>query len=375
MITRQELKALASQKFEDAYFVSLFLNVDPKEKLKDNWHLHFKNLAKNALTSIPQPDKLEVGRDIERLEKYLLDRPDGLKRGFTAISCAKKEFWWTYHSAIPFPNELIVHRNPYLKPLMLQFDQYQRYLVVIVGGDEARLFISGMGELESVASVDRPISHTDPTRDGHRGDMGELRAQRHREKEMRVLLKDLATTIDKVKQQEEIKRILLGGTDNARGKLKELLSDWLLDKIVAEFHIEHNASEKEILDRVLPVMKEVEYKFERKALKELFDRIGTGEGGGVLGLSDVLTALQQGNIRKMFVMSHFPLAGMVCAHCHALTPVRERDCPYCNEKLQEAPHIVDLAIQKAIDQGVRIDMIDDSADLIKAGGIGAMLRY
>lgn len=375
MITRLELKELASHTLDDAHFVSLFLNVDPKQVKQDEWQLHFKNLARRALAAMPNGDRPKVAPDLDRLERYLADHPNGLKRGLAVVSCCAKDFWWVYHSALPFMADLVIKRDPYIKPLMQQLDQYQRYLVVVVGAEEARFFVAGMGTIQEVTDIYRPLDVSNATRDGGRGDMGALRAQRRKDNNQRILFKDAAAVMERLLTKEEIKRALLGGTDAARGHFKEVLPEPLRHKVVADFHIDRNAGHKEVLDLCLPMMKDVEFQFERKALAELFNRVGLAVGGSVLGLSDVLAALQQGNVRKIFVMTNLADGGMACDHCGALTPRRDRSCPYCGGKMLDAPFIFDLAIQKAIEQGARVDLLEDAPELVKAGGIAAMLRY
>ncbi len=375
MISRIELKELASHTLDDAYFVSLFLNVDPKQVKQEEWLLHFKNLSKNAINAMPNGDKANIIPDIDKLEHYLTNRPEGLKRGLTIISSSAKNFWWIYNSALPFMSNLIIEREPFINPLVHQIDQYQRFLIAFVGGETVRLFIAGMGEIIEVTDIYHPAATSNTLRDGGAGDMGEIRAHRRKEHSRQILYKDSYHIIEKLLVREEIKRILLLGTDSARGNFKETLPDPLLHKIVAEGHIDKNADEKDILNKSLPLMKQVEFQFERKALAELFDKAGAIEGGSAVGLSAVLDAIQQGNVRKLYVMTHMAAKGMCCRRCKALSAVIEKDCPYCGGEMDIVPFIYDHAIQKALEQGVRVDLLEDAPDLVKAGGIGALLRY
>lgn len=375
MISRLELKELASHTHNDAYFVSLFLNVDPKQVKKEEWLLHFKNLSRNALNAMPNGDRAKISSDIDKLERFLTDRPDGLKRGLAVISSTAKDFWWVYHSALPFMSDLIIKQTPFIKPLAHQIDQYQRYMIAVLSGDTVRLYIAGMGEALEVTDIYHPTPSVNTDRDGGMGDMGEIRAKKRKEHSRQILFKDSIQVIEKLLVKEEIKRIILLGTDSTRGNFKETLPEPLLHKIVAESPIENNVTEKEVLERSLPLMKQAEYQFERKALAELFDKAGAIEGGSALGLAAALDALQQGNVRKLYVMTHMVDQGMNCRQCDALLPVVEGGCPYCGGTLDKIPFVYDHAIQKAIEQGVRVDLLEDAPELAKAGGIGALLRY
>jgi len=374
MLTRLELKELASHTLDGAHFVTLYLNLDPAQVKRDDILLHFKNLVR----AIPPNEKSHAAKDLEKIERYLADHPEGLKRGLAVISASERNFWWVFHSAVPFRDELVVKSDPYLEPLVMQLDQYQRYLVVVVGGEEARLLIANMGMIVEITDFYRPLSDDNPSRDGARdggwGGMGGLREQRRKEHTQRILYKDVAVAMDGLMKREEIKRVLLGGTDQARGHLKSMLPETLAQKVVGEFHVDRNAGLKELLEKVAPTMKEVEHHFEKKALQELFDKSGK-EGGSVFGLDAVLNALQQGNVRKMYLIADHTEKGMACRSCKALTPIVEGPCPYCGGELFSVPHMFDLAMQKSLDQNARVDIIQHAPELSKAGGIGALLRY
>lgn len=372
MITRHELKELASFKVEDVNFVNLFLNVDPTENPKDEWLVHFKNMARDTINNLKPHQKKEVQKDIELIEKYLSDRPEGMKRGIAIISCREKGFWRTYNTAIPFLNKMIVDSDPFIKPLAAMIDLYQRYLVVVVDNTRAKVLITSVGEIEEVNDISSDIDNSNAGKDGSKSDFGSHRAaDKQRDKVQRNVYKGTLKVIEVVQAEEGIKRILLGGTDRARANFKEALSLPLREKIVGEFVVEAKSNNSDILERLMPVMKDVEYKFERKALDSLFDQ----NKSTALGLSDVLTALQQGNVHKMYVLSHVTTPGSSCTQCGALTPERDRPCPYCGSAMRHISYMLDHAIQRAIDQGARVDMLDDAPRLEKVGGIGAVLRY
>lgn len=372
MVTRQELKELASHMLTDAYYISLFLDVDPKNNPKDEWLLHFKNLSKDTMAALPAVARANIKGDMDKIEKFLADKPHGMKRGLVIFSCGSRNFWKVYNLAVPFENQLIVEHDPFIKPLITMLDLHQRYLVVHVEGTRARFFLIGSGEIEELKSIAKQAFDVDKTRDGGTGDMGEVRAQKQKERSQQMFFKEVIPALEKAVRIEDIERIILIGSETTRSKFKSALSDDLREKVVGDLAVDKNANKAEILELCVPAMKQIEYDFERKALDELFNR---GNDGSVLGLSDVLTSLQQGNIHKLYVMSDIVQPGMVCQKCGALTPELNGPCPYCGGKMKHVLHMLDLTIQKALDQGARIDMLDEAPRLEKAGGIGALLRY
>lgn len=374
MLTKQDLDDLAAGSDAIGYCVSVYLDVSPSDNPRGEYLLHFKNLAKAGLASAEPWVRGEVSRDLELVERFLSDRPERMKRGLAVFSAHRRGLWKVYHMPIPFHNQLLIDRKPFIKPLATTLDLYQRYLIIVLAGNEARLFLAERGEVQEVTRVSRPAPPRDRTRDGSWGDMGQLRAVNQREQVQRLLFKDLVLLAERIVREEEIKRILLGGTDKVRGRFRDALPLAMKEKLVGEFSVGKTVNPSGLLEKCAPIMREVERRFEKRALSELFDHVGEPVGS-VLGLSDVLTALQQGNVRKLYVLADMVVPGMVCNRCGALTPERTLPCPYCGGEMTRLNHMLDLAIQRAVEQGARVDLLEESDQLREAGGIGARLRY
>ncbi|MDP8239707.1 MAG: VLRF1 family aeRF1-type release factor [Candidatus Hatepunaea meridiana] len=375
MLSHKEMKELASHMLKDSHYVSLYLDVDPTNNpKKDELLLHFKNLSKDAFEKLKVEEQHSIQIDIDNIEDYLIHHPKDMKRGIAIFSSQSDDFWRVYHTAMPFTNQLVIEHDPYIKPLAAMTDIYSRYLIIVVRNKRARILMADMGQIEELFIIEIPVPELDSGRDGSTGDMAEIRAQRQKDQVRKRLYKELISVIEKMRRDEDIHRILLIGTDSHRGRFKDALPNELRERVVGEFAVEYNASPNEILKLSMPIMKDVEYKFERKALDELFNT-GGGGAGAVLGLSDVLDALQQGNVHKLYVMSNMVEPGMVCNNCGAVTTLRETPCPYCGGEMRKVTYMLDLAIQKAMDQGARIDMLEEAPRLVKTGGIGAKLRY
>jgi len=374
MLTKQELKELASLQLKERLFVSLYLDVDPKSNPKKDWLRHFKSMTKTALAKLTPNDRKAIQHDIDKIEAYLTDRPSGMKRGLAIICSTQANQWRVYNTAIPFHNELIVDHDPYIKPLAQFVHLYKRYLIAVVDNDKVRLLITALGEINELTTIEKPEIEFDSTRDGMRGDLEEVRLQKHKDKVRRLLAKEATAVLENIIKSEDINQILIGGTDANRGNFKEALSPQHKAMVAGDFALEHDAGPADILLRVLPLLKEIERANDQRAIDELFNRSGS-TSGIVVGLSDVLTALQQGNIHKLYAVAEEKASGMHCAQCGALTPLRESTCPYCGAEMTQVPYMIDLAVQKAIELGAHIGLLDYAPELHKAGGIGAVLRY
>jgi peptide chain release factor subunit 1 len=155
---------------------------------------------------------------------------------------------------------------------------------------------------------------------------------------------------------------------------KGLLPKTVLDKVVGTFHAGMFEGNAEVMKKVEPALRGYEREQEEKAVKELLTRAMKDEKA-VVGLEDVLKALEGGRVMKLLLLRDFSRRGFQCSGCGALSIKGEVNCPYCGGKMEEVGYIVDLAAQKVVEQGALVEVVAESEELEKAGGIGAFLRF
>ena len=85
-----------------------------------------------------------------------------------------------------------------------------------------------------------------------------------------------------------------------------------------------------------------------------------------------MTALQRGRVYQMLVSPDLHAPGQQCIQCQAIALDTPAVCPYCGGQLAAAADIGNLAIQAAIDAGLKVSVLDRSARLAEVGGIAAV---
>ncbi|TAL25296.1 MAG: hypothetical protein EPN94_05535 [Nitrospirae bacterium] len=169
-------------------------------------------------------------------------------------------------------------------------------------------------------------------------------------------------------------RILIGGSEEAVSRVKEMLPRAAAEKVIGFFHAEMFAGNNEIFEKVKPVIEEFEREKEKATVSELLTAAMKREHA-VLGMEDVLNALQEGRIMKLVFIKEFGDSGYACRKCRYLTERKVAPCPYCRGEMEEVSYIVDLAAQRAVESGASVEVISDNKELLNTGGIGAFLRF
>lgn len=373
MLNREELKEIAKMQGDETYFVSLYLNVSPITNTKGDYIIHFKNMLKNTIEGIDRAVFKKVKDDFEKIDAYVLGNKREFKKGLAILSSSENSFWKEYHFAVPVKNELIVDKTPYTKPLLDILDNYQRYAILLVDKESARIFtihLGGIVEYGEVHTPDIPGKH----KKGGWFALSQNHYERHIGYHVGVHLKDVVKKFEGFLSGEYIGRLLVGGSDEAVSMVKGLLPHTLTDRIIGTFHAEMFLKSDEVLKRAEPILQAYEKKKEDATVEEILARAMKRENA-VIGLEDVLNALQEGRVMKLVFIKDFKDSGYACKNCRYLTKQKVSHCPYCGGEMEEVSYLVDLAAQRAVEQGALIEVISDNKKLSDAGSIGAFLRF
>jgi peptide chain release factor subunit 1 len=373
MLSREELREIAKTRGEGAFFVSLYLNVNPMTNVKNNYVIHVKNMLKETADKMDKAVLKKVNSDLEKIGSYILSNKRIFKKGLALLSSNEKNFWKEFHLSVPLRNEIIVDNTPYIKPLLDILDNYQRYAILLVGKDSARLFLVHLGEIEEYSEVHSagvPGKH----KKGGWFALSEKSYERHTDYHVSLHLKDVLKQLDSFLSGEYVGRLIIGGTEEAVTKVKTMLPQTVADKVIGTFQAEMFAKSKEILEKVQPVLQAFEEKKEDETIDDLLTRAMKNENA-VLGIENVLNAIQEGRVMKIIFLKDYKKSGLSCKKCENLTIQDISSCPYCKGEMQKVNYIVELLAQKAVEQGALVEVAAKNRSLEKAGSIGAFLRF
>jgi len=373
VLSMEELKEIASIEQKDAYFVSLYLNVDPLFNKKGDYTVHLKNMIKNTAETLDKNIYKRVKRDIEKIDNYVLSNKRLFRKGLVLLSSTEGSFWKEYHLGVPVKNDLIVDKTPYTKHLIDLLDTYRRYMVLLVEKDSARIFVIHLGEIIEYGEVHTPDIPGKHKKGGWFA-LSQSSYERHIDYHVKIHLKDVLAKLGAFYTKEHIRRIIIGGSDEAVSMVKGMLSKPLLERVIGTVKIEMIAKSDDVLRKA----EQLVAAFEKKKQEETIESLITGAmkiKDAALGVEDVLNALQEQRVMKLIFIKDLRLSGYSCGSCGFLTTQNVTPCPYCKGKMEFVDYIVNLAGEKAIQQGALVEVVTENKKLQEAGGIGAFLRF
>lgn len=372
MVDREELIEIARIRSDGSYYVSLYLNVNPVTNPKGDYSIWLKNALRAAAETLDRSGLKKVEKDFSAIEAYVQSNRRNFKKGLALISSDQNSFWREYLLSVPVKNELIVERTPYIKPLLEILDNYERYAVLLVDKESARIFIIHLGEITEYGEVhtpDVPGKH----KKGGWSALAQHHYERHIDYHVALHLKDVVKRLESFLRGEEIGRLFIGGTESAAQMTMGHLPKAVTERVAGTFHAGMFEGNQDVLKKVEPVLRSFEKGVRERTVRELVTRAMKGEKA-VVGVEDVLRALQEGRVMRLLLHEGFRRKGFQCSSCGALSIRGEVNCPYCGGKMDEVNYLMDLAAQKAVEQGAPVETVEND-ELKEAGSVGAFLRY
>jgi peptide chain release factor subunit 1 len=366
MLTETNLQELLGYQ-TDHQVLSVYLNTDPTQGSSDVYKLNLRSLLKDV----------NLPRDVQAVENYFNTQFNWTGRSVALFSCAPDGFFRAYPLAIPVRNQIIVGSQPHVKPLASLLDYYGGYGVVLVDKQGARLFSFHLGALkEQEGILGENIRHTKHGgASAKAGVRGGVAGQTRYEDELATRnIRDVAEFASHFFAENNVRRVLIGGTEENIALLRPLLPKSWQSLIVGTFPMSMTASHREVLDKALQIGKKVEYHKEELLLRKLVTSTAK-DRGGVLNLEDTLSALHEGRVQALVIRDGYRALGYRCRGCGYITAQQLSSCQFCGSEFDQIPDAVEMAVQRVMKAGGDVEVLQHEHKVDGFENIGALLRY
>ena len=371
MITPEQIEQLERFDGQGAAVLSVYLDLSPERRTGRAYRVAFKSLVDQLEDRLSEDAREGLRAEAARVQEWLDQTiPEG--RGLALFTCTPRGLWQAHLLPVPVRDRVVYESTPYLAPLLDVLDEYERYAVVLVDKEKARLFSVFMGEIEERQEFQDlvPGKH-------EQGGWAQARLQRHHEAHVYWHLKRVAAALTDLFRRHPFDRLILAGPEEATSELRRLLPRSLAGRLVGTFPAEIFASPAEVLARTLEIERSVERAHEQRLLIELLDTAAAG-GRAIAGLGPTLNALWLGEVQTLVVAQSATRPGSECPNCGRLEPAETGVCPACGTALRHVDDLVERAIERTLEQGGRVEVLHgEAARRLQAEGegLGAFLRF
>lgn len=371
---RQQLESLAAFEPTDLPVLSLYLNLTPDDRGRDNYDTFVRKVfaERQKAFKASTPERESFDKDAERVRDYLADEVNRASNALAIFACAGQDsFFDAIQLEAPVDDHwLFVDSVPHLYPLARLVDQNPRFAAVLLDTQTARIFVFSLGALQQTEEVTSGKTR----RNSMSG--SEARYQRRVDNINLLHVKEVVDTLDKVVTAERISQIVVAGDEVAVPMLKEQLPAHLADKLVDVIRLDRTAGDDQVLQATLDALRQKDAETDAERVSDL---IGAwqGSGLGVVGPEATLEALTMGQVEELVITGTLDTLkpvqtlpddaapGKVAADTSAPAGAADERVLKLSSEL----------ITRAQQTGARIRFIENADLLADVGGVGAWLRF
>ena len=361
MLNDVDVRMLVEFESHDAPVLSVYLNMDPSRRAADAYKLALRSLLDNAEGA--------AAEDIKRVQNYVEMGYNWQGRGLVMFSCAGLNFWWARAFEVPVIDGAFVSFRPNIRQLATLLDSYERYGVIHVDSEGARLFVFNMGHLESADGyMGQEVKI-------HRsGGWAAARYQRHEKGMAHQNLQEAAEMAEAFYRSADTRRLILAGTEKNVAQFRDLLSNRLRSMVVGSISAKATASPAEIADQALQLVQKAEEDEDRRVADQILALANQG-GNAVVGLERTLTAVQEMRAERVAVVGSFVQPAYRFVDSGLIVLEIHEEGELGSGRIQELPDAVESVLRRALVQGIGVTVLETHKGLEEAGSIGALTRY
>ncbi|MBA7615476.1 hypothetical protein ES703_22757 [subsurface metagenome] len=359
--------------------VSVYLLVDRSRVTKRDYQTKLNSMivgSKEKLeadTNIDKSQKKEVFEVFEKVKAFAYDKFRTDSTRTLAIFSSGDGLWEEFRIPIIMRSKIIIDPKPYTQSIRSLLNNSKKYGVLLIDREKAQIYSIYLGEINEylaafISDVPSKVNFKSQAVLRERKLYGRLEEKLHH---FFKLVNDRTMELFKEKKFDYL---ILAGRKEIIPNFLNYLHSYLRSRHIGNIDAEPDSNISLISNKAQKVIDEFEAKTKNDLIDRLIDEYNPN-GMGVLGIDGTIKSLLIEKIRILIYDRQFTREGYICDSCRYLTVEHKDKCPYCGGKLVFYNDIVDEIVEDALNRGCEIVDTEGNEKLIKAGSIGAVLRY
>ncbi|HXG91358.1 MAG TPA: hypothetical protein VNN73_03195 [Blastocatellia bacterium] len=360
----------------DSFVLSLYVNINQSDAA--NLNRGFETKVENLLRQVGESQAKENHRqrfdaEAERVLNFLRNYvPKG--KGLVIFSDSSRDLLWHRDLQVEVPNEGRWSQKPWLRPLLELIEDGDRFGVVLIDKQRARILTVDASGMEQHAEIlsDVPNKHMTTGTD-HIWSQTQMERDhsKHVQWHAKRVADELAALIDKTK----VSRIVIGGPVEATSVFMNELPKRIEQMVIGTISVPIDVNHERLKNELRALQEKTEHEDEARMVDSMITAAMKGDRA-VLGITDTLRAIQEQRVYRMVVARGYRMEGKECDSCHVLLVDGEEKCSFCGGKLQPAPDLINRASHRVLEQAGKVQQVSGAAaDKLAGIGVGAILRF
>jgi hypothetical protein len=388
------LRAMAEMS-DEVGVLSAYVTLDPQARAepaaKPPWELRLRHsLAQQKDRLKETGSRTHYAALTDRLERLRLDierlldpaAPGQGRALFAGVSDGQVR---TVSLQVPLVDRVVVEPQAHLRPLVAAWSAAGPAGVAAVSADEVRVIDLRFGWVEEVATVayepttgeSRQLkgpAAANPAMAQHSAPQHDLFERREEDKLLRYL-RTVGPRLATISKEREWEHLVITGEAHLVQAVTEGLPHGTEVEVVTLSHPVATLTPPKIAATVEQALDAARQR-RRRGLAEKAHDAAMSANAGAWGLGETLDGLQQGRVSHLLLHADGQWAGSRTPE-GLLVPAGEVPPGADADTMSDEPYLGERMIELAFRNGGRVTMLDaeDSAPLVAAGGVAALLRW
>jgi peptide subunit release factor 1 (eRF1) len=373
MIRHRDVEQLQSLSQAPGKTLTLYLDVDQNNAAnrKRQFEVRLRDMLRQLRSEHQEEEQLvQACSEIEAAVRGI--EPAGK----TLVAARHPGLGITFQTVLKVPVPTSAHwaNGAFVRPLLEALDEHERFGIVLVDSQRARIFTVFMGEIEEHKDL---ISAVSPRVDAPPSDRqrSQARMERRHDENVASHLRMVAGELGRLLDQLEVDRLIIGGAVEAASELSRSIPKRFRGRLLELLPMPITATSEELLRRTTDVQARLERAEELEIVRDLLKEVRKG-GRAVAGLPATLEAINHGRVWKLVYVQGLALEGGHCISCRVLTDPADELCPLCGTALAQEPLLVNRMSEAVIERGGHVEVVHGPAaeTMKQIGEVAAVLH-
>jgi peptide subunit release factor 1 (eRF1) len=377
LVTREQIDSLLSYNPNGSPLVSFYLNTDRGQKKIHRIESAGRHRLHEAIEALrdngAEGELLDAARkEAKRIEDYLENHlSEHFEPGMVVFCGQDGGIFEVFDMPRPVPTRVIINSSPYLQPLLAVLSEYERYAVVLLDMQKARLIEVYMGQAEERAEIFDDVPSK--VKAGGWNGLLERRMQRRTETKMHEHFKHVAAELFKLYQKKQLDRLLVGCSQEYYQEFIRCLHPFLQERLAGRFSGGPEDDIKPVFKKVKEIKEDVRRKEDQSLLE---DTLVKPEQPDMVskGLGPVARSVAMGEAGVLLVKEGSSRPGRICPDCGWVDDKAE-SCQLCDTATEKREDIIEELVEAAARHNCRIRFVEPTPELEQAEGVAAQLRF
>jgi len=368
-----DIKKLAQIKPDDSLVLSLFININAKERRHSDISTVVNHLIEeeNKNLNINRYEFKHFKPNIERIREFF-DSDSFVQKENRSVAIFSKDaidFFKVIYLAQPLADRIVYSSDFLIRPLLGYLDTYGKYLALLVDQSRGKFFEIEQGKITAYRYFRDEVPNK--VKEGGWYGYDEHHIERHIEDHLHQHYKKVAQKALVMLKKYNYDWLILAGQPETLAKFKKTLHSYTSQKLAAEIHINlTKAPTGEVEQQMFKAAEDVKRSEHENLTSEIMNKYPSK---AALGFKEAEEALDRKAAYKLLMNTNLAKTFPTCNNCDYQAH-EQNICPKCHADLSVLDEESNELVKKALFQNCEIHFLENEL-INRHQGIGALLRF